>query len=108
MGAMTLAEFVNLKMKEKGITRLELERTSGVTDSHIGTVLAGKVENPSLKTLMGLARGLDVHPIEVFKAAAGVEDPEDIWTPESLVRTMQKMLNLKPNKVKALKKLLEE
>jgi transcriptional regulator with XRE-family HTH domain len=107
---MTLAEFVDLKMKEKGLSRLELQRRSEkmITDSHIATVLAGKAGNPSLRILLGLAKGLDVHPIEVFKAAAGVSDPEEIWTPESLVRTMQKMLNLKPSKVKALKKLLEE
>jgi transcriptional regulator with XRE-family HTH domain len=107
---MDLAEFVDLKMKEKGLSRLELERRSGkmITDSHIATVLAGKADNPSLRILLGLAKGLDVHPVEVFKAAAGVDDPEEIWTAESLVRAMQKMLNLKPSKVKALKKLLEE
>ena len=105
---MTLAEFVDLKMKEKGLTRLELERRSGVTDSHIGAVLSGKTQNPSLNTLLALAKGLDVHPIEVFKAAAGVEEPEDTWTPQSLVRAIQKMLNLKPAKMKALKKLLED
>jgi transcriptional regulator with XRE-family HTH domain len=107
---MTLAEFVDMKMKERGLSRLELQRRSEkmITDSHIATVLSGKALNPSLRILLGLAKGLDVHPIEVFKAAAGVEDPVEIWTPDSLARAIQKMLKLKPNKVKALKKLLEE
>jgi hypothetical protein len=77
------------------------------TDTHVATVLAGKADNPTLKILLGLAKGLDVHPVEVFKAAAQVEEPDAGWTAEMLIRANQKMLNLKPAKIKAIKKLLE-
>jgi transcriptional regulator with XRE-family HTH domain len=106
---MNLAEFVDLKMKEKNLSRLDIERRSGkmITDGYVATVLAGKADNPTLRILLGLAKGLDVHPIEVFKAAAEVEDPEETWNAETLVRANQKMLHLKPNEIKQVKKILK-
>ena len=106
---MNLAEFVALKMKEKGLNRSDIERNSGkmITDGHVATVLAGKADNPTLRILLGLAKGLGVHPIEVFKAAAGVDEPKEGWTAEGLVRANQKMLNLKPAEMKQIKKLLK-
>ena len=105
---MNLAEFVDLQMKAKGLTRLDVERNSGkaVTDTHVASILKGQSKNPTLKILLGLAKGLDVHPVEVFKAAAEVDDPEDKMTAEELIRLNQKMLRLKPAEMKRVKKLL--
>lgn len=106
---MNLADFVRLKMKEKNLSALDIERNSGkmISDGYVANVLAGKADNPTLRILLGLAKGLDVHPVEVFKAAAEVEEPEEGWSAEQLIRANQKMLKLKPSKIKAVKKILE-
>src|SRR5437763_11030449 len=108
-GHMNLAEFVDLKMKEKGLTRLDIERNSEkmITDGHVASVLAGKATNPTLRILLGLAKGLGVHPVEVFKAAAEVDDPEVTWAPENIIKAFQKMLSLKPAEIKQIKKILK-
>jgi hypothetical protein len=106
---MNLATFVSLKMKEKNLSAIDIERNSDhqITDGYVGTVLAGNATNPTLKILLALAKGLDVHPVEVFKAAAEVDDPEETWSADMLAMAIQRMLRLKPAKVKSLKKLLE-
>ena len=106
---MNLAEFVRLRMEEKGLSRLDIERNSGnmITDGHVASILAGKADNPKLKTLLGLAKGLDVQPIEVLKAAAEVDEPEDSWTPDSLITVIRRIVNLKPSEIKQIKKILK-
>jgi Helix-turn-helix. len=121
---MNLAEYVDLKMKEKGLSRSDIERNSGklVTDGHVAYILAGKGKNPTLKVLLGLAKGLDVDPVEVFKAAASIHQEliNPVWTPRTLIKTMeqavdnedlgrivQSLSKQKPAKLKAVKKLLE-
>lgn len=121
---MDLAEYVDLKMKEKGLTRSDIERNSGklVTDGHVAYILAGKGKNPTLKVLLGLAKGLEVDPVEVFKAAASIHQDliRQLWTPRTLLQTMeqavdnedlgrivQSLSKQKPGKIKAVKKLLD-
>ena len=106
---MNLAEFVRSTMDAKKLSNLDVERNSGkmLTDTHVATVLAGKATNPTLKILLGLAKGLDVHPLEVFKAAANVEEPTEAWTPETLLRAYQKMATLKPADIKQVKRILK-
>jgi transcriptional regulator with XRE-family HTH domain len=107
--AMNLAEFVDLTMKAKNLTALDIERNSGkmITDGHVATVLAGKAENPTLRILLGLAKGLDVDPTEVFRAAAEVSEPQDRWTAHSLIQAIQKLPGLKPAEIKQIKKILK-
>ena len=121
---MDLAEYVDLRMKEKGLSRSDIERNSGklVTDGHVAYILAGKGKNPTLKVLLGLAKGLEVDPVEVFKAAASIHQDliKQVWTPRTLLQTMeqavdnedlgrivQSLAKQKPAKIKAVKKLLE-
>ncbi|MGA9768875.1 MAG: hypothetical protein WBV94_07540 [Blastocatellia bacterium] len=96
-------------MEEKNLSRLDIERNSGytITDAHVATILAGNADNPKLKTLLALAKGLDVEPIEVLKAAAEVGEPEDSWTAESLITVIRKIVNLKPAEIKKIKKMLK-
>ena len=106
---MTLADLIRLRMKELDISRAEIERRSGkaVTDTHIATILAGEAQNPTLKVLMGISKALEIHPMEVFKAASGVDEPSDSWEPEELVEAFQRMLFLKPDEIKKIKKILK-
>jgi hypothetical protein len=50
---------------------------------------------------------LEVHPVEVFKAAAEVDEPSESWTPDNLIKAFQRMLHLKPNEIKQIKKILK-
>lgn len=119
---MTLSEYLKGQIKEKNLTAKEIERRSNgkVTDTHIGAILAGKTKNPTIKIIVGLAEGLGVDPVEVFKVATGLETYQDLWTAHSLARTIdtivdnpelgklvQSLIKQKPAKIKAVKKLLE-
>lgn len=121
---MDLAKYVELKMKEKGLSRSDIERNSGkmVTDGHVASILSGKSKNPTLKVLLGLAKGLDVDPLEVFKAAAEMHPDlvEPVWTPRTLAQTMEQaveneelgkifksLCKQNPSKIKAVKKILD-
>jgi transcriptional regulator with XRE-family HTH domain len=106
---MKLADLVRLRMKELDVSAAEIERRSGkaVTDTHIATILAGEAQNPTLKVLMGLSKALEIHPMEVFKAASEVDEPSDSWKPEELVEAFQRMLFLSPDEIKRVKKILK-
>jgi hypothetical protein len=56
---------------------------------------------------MGLAKALEIHPLEVFKAASGVDEPEEAWTSRELIEAFQKMVFLKPAEIKQVKKILK-
>ena len=121
MSAKTLAEYVQAFMDEKGITKTDIEKRSEkmVTGSHVAYVLAGKAKNPTLKILLGLAKGLDVDPVEVFIAAAGLPGTEGLTTyklaeiidrvvrDEELAKLFLILSNQKPARIKALRKQIE-
>jgi hypothetical protein len=67
----------------------------------------GEAKNPTLKVLLGLAKGLDVPPIDVFKAAAGIDDGEEAWDAQSITVAIQKMLRLKPSEIREIKRVLK-
>jgi transcriptional regulator with XRE-family HTH domain len=107
--AMDLAEFVRLKMEEKNLSKIDIERNSDrmLTDTHVATVLAGKAKNPTLKVLLGLAKALDVPPTDVFKAAAEIDDGEEAWDAQSIALAIQKLLRLKPREIREIKRVLK-
>lgn len=102
---MTLAEYVTQVMEEQDLTPGDVERRSNkkVTDSHVKNIMSGSTTNPSLNIMLGLAAGLRVSPVDLFKAAANIEDDLSAY---QLVTVMQQLLK-KPNKLKRVKKLLE-
>jgi transcriptional regulator with XRE-family HTH domain len=53
-----------------GMTLEQLAEGSGLTPNYIGTIENGK-RDPSLSTILSLAKGLRVHPAELF---GGVQD----------------------------------
>jgi transcriptional regulator with XRE-family HTH domain len=53
-----------------GLTLEQLAEGSGLTPNYIGTIENGK-RDPSLSTILSLAKGLRVHPSELF---GGVQD----------------------------------
>ena len=104
---MKLSDLVRLRMAEKGMNKVEVERKGGLTDTTVSAVLSGTATNPTLKTLLGLATALEIDPVEIFKAAAEVDEPEDSWTAATLIEAIQKIVFLEPKDIKKIKKVLK-
>lgn len=119
---MKLSEYVQKVMDDKGLSALEVERRSNnkITDGHVQNIQKGKTTNLNQSTLLALAEGLGVDPVELFKVSAGLQVYKETWTPYSLVKVMnilvdnaemarivQALIEQKPAKIKAMKKLLE-
>lgn len=103
--AMTLAEYVTKVMDEQGLNPSAVERRSEkkITDAHVRNIMNGTTTNPRLNILLGLAEGLGVNPVDLFKAAAGIEEDLSAY---HLVLVMQKLMK-SPNKLKGVKKALK-
>jgi transcriptional regulator with XRE-family HTH domain len=102
---MTLAEYVTKVMTEQGLNPSEVERRSGkkITDAHVRNIMNGTTTNPRLNVLLALAEGLGVSPVDLFKAAAGIEEDLSAY---QLVVVMQNLLK-HPDKLKGVKKVLK-
>lgn len=121
-----LVKLINRVTKEKGLSILQVEKRSGnkIKDSFIFDILKGKTKTLSVEKVHALAEGLGISAIDVFKAASGqaVEfEYEDAWTPKSILRTMdavlddseltdilKRLVNANPARIKAVRKVLEK
>lgn len=67
---MTYSDVIIFRLKDlcqkKGITTNKLATLSGITQSTVENILAGKTKNPKLKTLHKLAIGLDMTVSELL------------------------------------------
>ena len=121
-GAMSLAEYLKQVMEEKRLTPTEIEKRSGgkITDSYIGYILSGKGKNVSSQKLVALAQALDIDVDNLFRLNAGLSPKQELWTPHSLIRVMEKAVDnpelgrlfqilskQKPAKIKAILKTVE-
>lgn len=108
----TLAEYVDRIMKEKNLKSLDVEARSiaagnRIADSYVDNIVKGTTKNPSVEKLNALADGLGVDKIELFKVASGIAEPEDAWSPQTLLKAYQKMTSIKPAEIKQIKKILK-
>jgi len=117
--------FVQKTMDDKGLTAWQVQKRSGgkIKDSYIKDILAGKTKSIGVEKLNALALGLDIDSIELFKLASGedIVQPSDAWpsavlhqaigqilqSPD-LTAVVKAILQLKPAKLKALRKQLEK
>jgi transcriptional regulator with XRE-family HTH domain len=69
-----LRDYVREVASQKNLSDREIEKRSrkGITASYIGDIKNGQVDNPSVKKLQALARGLGVSEDEIFRVARGV------------------------------------
>jgi transcriptional regulator with XRE-family HTH domain len=72
-----LSKYIKSVMDERGLRIHDVkQRAAGdITESYIGEMLRGSASNPSVSKLRALARGLGVDAAELFKVAAGMEEP---------------------------------
>lgn len=68
----TLAEYLDRVMRQKNLDPVELAKRCGLTNSYIGRLRNGTADNPTVDTILKLAKGLDVNPHEIFTAASGI------------------------------------
>ena len=89
----SLSEYVQRVMGEKYLTAKEVERRSNgaIGDSHVINIANGTTTNLTLERLKGLAAGLGVAPIEIFKVAIGSE-PDELNV-ELVTRVLEKLAN---------------
>ena len=119
-----LRVYIREVMHRKSLRGIDIEAQSGgqITDSYISDIINGKTKSISVEKVNALAKGLGVDSFEVFQAASGIsiirkDDPwpsyalvtalqKIVYTPE-LTQIVQKLLSLKPARLKALLKQLE-
>jgi hypothetical protein len=103
-----LRELIERAIKEQKLSVAEIVRRSGgrIKDSYIFDIQSGKTKSISVQKLNALADGLGVNRVELYMLVSGIEE-EESWTPQSLVRAIQKMIHLKPNEIRQVKKILK-
>src|SRR5215475_2675443 len=69
-----LGDYIREVTDRKDLSDREVARRSrsGITPSYIGNIKNGRVDNPSVKKLQALARGLGVPEDELFRVARGL------------------------------------
>ncbi|MEN3333722.1 MAG: Cro/C1-type DNA-binding domain, partial [Blastocatellia bacterium] len=102
----TLAEYLDRLMRQKNLDPSELAKRSGLTSSYIGRLRNGKLNNPTVETILKLATGLDVNAHEIFAVASG--NPVSKTPPIDLGLLFDQMLKLinDANGFEALRQLL--
>jgi transcriptional regulator with XRE-family HTH domain len=91
-----LAEFVRRVMEEKKLTAFRVQKASGnsVSDSYVLSIVQGRVKQPSVQKLKGLASGLGIPEEELFRAAGGVYDTtENPWPGRTILHVMEKIMS---------------
>ncbi len=88
----TLGQYVKRIMRQKELTirEVELRCDKKLTHSYIARITKGKVKNPTLATMVALAKGLDEDLYQVFKAASG-QAPQQTIDPLLLLEVIQKV-----------------
>ena len=102
----TLAEYLDRMMRQKNLDPTELAKRSGLTSSYIGRLRNGKLNNPTVETILKLATGLDVSAHEIFAVVSGVPvSAMPQIDPRLLFDQMLKLIN-DANGFEALRQLL--
>ncbi len=88
----TLGQYVKRIMRQKGLTIRDVEKNcdNELTHSYVARITKGKVDNPTLETMVALAKGLDEDLYQIFKAASG-QSPRDTIDPLLLLEVLQKI-----------------
>jgi len=106
---MTLAEYVDAIMKEKGLKPYQVEKNcdGAITDGYINNILKGKASNLTVEKLKALAVGLDTDEEALFRVARGLPaEPDDqAWPPESLSRAVNRIVGSREF-IKILKRMI--
>jgi transcriptional regulator with XRE-family HTH domain len=66
-----LSQYIKLVMQQKGLNATDVERNSNgkISNSYVGKIARGRINNITIEALDGLAEGLDVDAYELFAIA---------------------------------------
>ena len=90
----TLSEFIQRILRQKGLSLHDVERNSekAITSSYLSKIINGKVKSIGVEIIVGLAKGLDVDPFDVFAAILGRSTKEGEISSSLLIDIMQKVV----------------
>ena len=81
---MSLASFVKERREGLGLSLNGLAMRSGCTKSHLHGIEKGRTANPTTSMICGLAAGLQISAVELFRIAADfLSEPPGVPTPET-------------------------
>jgi len=102
-----LGDYIREVTDRKDLSDREVARRSrsGITPSYIGNIKNGRVDNPSVKKLQALARGLGVPEDELFRVARGLPIDKVANPVESDL--LEKFKRLSPERQQEILKLLD-
>jgi transcriptional regulator with XRE-family HTH domain len=90
----TIGEYLVRVMRQKNLDPVELAKRCGLTSSYIGRLRNGKLDNPTVQTMVTLAKALDVNAHEIFAAASGIAVSQaPLIDPLLLLEAMQKLIS---------------
>ena len=89
-----LSEFIQRILRQKGLSLHDVERNSekAITSSYLSKIINGKVKSIGVEIIVGLAKGLDVDPFDVFAAILGRSTKEGEISSSLLIDIMQKVV----------------
>ena len=91
----TLGQYVDRIMRQKKLTIRDVEKRCDkkLTHSYVARIVKGKVKNPTLATMLALAKGLDEDLYQVVAVASGQPfQKKQIVDPLYLLALMQKAI----------------
>jgi len=75
---MNIGKNIREAREEQGLIVSEVARRAGLTISGVTSIETGRVSNPTIDTLVRIARALDVEPAELLKEAPDPKAPDPI------------------------------
>lgn len=90
----TLKEYLDRVMRQKNLKLVDLAKRCHVSDSYIGKLRSGRSDNLTVRTILTLAKGLEVNPHDIFTAVSGVAaNNASHLDPLVLLEQMQKLIH---------------
>ncbi|HLG13380.1 MAG TPA: helix-turn-helix domain-containing protein [Blastocatellia bacterium] len=66
-----LAGYINRVIKQKGLTRRQIQQRCGISSGYLSDLTTGRAENPSVDLIAVIAKGIDVEVEEVIEVILG-------------------------------------
>lgn len=107
----TLSDYLQRKMKQRGMKTRMLAIQSGVPESTLRPLVTGRTENPDLRTLLRLAEPLKVSYEALARVAVGLPEFREEPAPENapLKQRLDVILDaLDPEQLRLAERLLRE
>lgn len=97
-----IGRFISSIMSKRKLSTYDIERLSGkkITQSYVGRIKNGKIENPSPDKLKALAKGLGITEEEIFSVMRGKSPNSGLIANEQI-----ESLTLKFEKLSSSKKI---